>query len=186
MVAVLAAAVTLVLGVREYLRPRLTQFDHAVYRWVGHLPHPLMRLGLDLTQPLVDVLVLAVVVVVAAVRRRYDVIALAILAPTVAVILTEWVGKPLVGNNRPYGLAYPSGHETGFAATAAVLGVLLLGATWSTALRLVAAIGLLGLVLLTCAGLVYFRYHLATETVGGVTTALAVVCAGALLTDWVG
>jgi undecaprenyl-diphosphatase len=183
---VLALIAMLALAIREYERPRYTAFDHAVERWIeAHVPHQLAHVALDLANPWVDVVVLAVVVVAAAAARRFDIAALAALGPAAAALLTEKVMKPLVHRSAEHStLAFPSGHETGFAATAAVLAVLLLSVSWPVAVRVAIALALLVLVVAAAGGLVAYRYHLATEAIGGICMALGCVALAALAVDW--
>ena len=89
------------------------------------------ELLLDLSSPVIPVALLAGVVVVALRHRRRDLAALAVLGPSICVVTTEWVLKPLVGRvmvgNLAHpaaamqSLAFPSGHETGVASAALVL-----------------------------------------------------------------
>ncbi|MFC0438503.1 hypothetical protein [Kutzneria buriramensis] len=131
--------------------------------------------------------VLAVVVVTAVLRRRFDIAALAALGPLASILITEVVLKPLVG--RRYNstlLSYPSGHTVGTVSECAALGVILLGATGLT-LALRVALGVLlaavsGIVMLA---LIVDGFHYSTDTVAGLCLSVGIVTLVALGLDGV-
>jgi membrane-associated phospholipid phosphatase len=123
---------------------------------------------------------------------------LAVLAPSIATLLTDGILKPAVGRTdlvvayprvHVYGAqAYPSGHTTAVCAVAFVVVVLALDqrprrlpgvlqvAVCGVALALAGCVG----VALVAAG-----YHVATDVAGGVCVALATVLTSALVIDLV-
>ncbi|MGO9197245.1 MAG: phosphatase PAP2 family protein [Acidimicrobiales bacterium] len=96
--------------------------------------------------------------------RRRAVVCL--VAPGIAIAVTEYLMKPLVGRPSPFGaaagLAYPSGHMT---ATAAVVAsaVLAVPPRWR---KLALVIGS-GVDLLVAICLILLRYHYVTDVLGG-------------------
>lgn len=114
----------------------------------------------------------------AAGARRAAVFAL--VGPSLAGGLAEWVLKPLIDRRREGGLAFPSGHTTGAVAVAVVLGLLLLpgaalhrrlggwlcAALWLVTIPFGAGVGL---------GVVVLDDHYATDVVGGAAVAVTVI-----------
>lgn len=101
-------------------------------------------------------------------RRRA---AVCLVAPAVALAITEYVMKPLVGRPVPtgdvHGLAYPSGH---MAATAAVVAAAALAVPpcWR---KLAFVIGT-GVDVSVAICLILLRYHYATDVLGGAAVAI--------------
>lgn len=129
------------------------------------------------TEPLVVLTVLAVIAGFGVVRRRADVVVLAVAGPSVAVAVNTWVLKPMFARHYDDHLAYPSGHTVSLVATLTVLVLLagtrrarLLTIGCGTALTAGAAVGMAAL-----------EYHYLTDVVGGAATAVAVVSGLALL-----
>lgn len=127
---------------------------------------------------------IAVVIAVALVRRRWDVLVLAAVTPTFCVAITELVLKPLFGRRLDGQFSYPSGHAV--AAVAVYTVALLAFAAGTSALRRrLAAAGWFAMVVTVMAGLIGMNCHYPTDTVGGVCVALGVVLPGALVADTV-
>lgn len=126
----------------------------------------------------------SVLVLIALMRRRWDVAVLAMAAPAIAVGVTELVLKPVFGR-RLYGLlSYPSGHAVAALAVYTVAALALA----SRATRLWRWLTAVGWGLLTIAimiGLVAMNCHYPTDTVGGVCVAIGVVLPCALASDTV-
>src|SRR4051794_1206597 len=119
-----------------------------------------------------------------AVRRRWRAAALVVLGPSVAVVLTEYILKPLVGRHIGYALSFPSGHTTGAFAIAVTSVVLLLDNqrvhhTLRIALAVLAVILAAGV----AAAVVGLGYHYTTDAVGGFCVALGAVLGVAVLID---
>jgi len=94
-----------------------------------------------------------------------------VVAPPVAIALTEYVLKPLVGRSVPgvgvIGFAYPSGHMTAAAAVVGV-AVLVVPPRWR---RLALLIGtVLDVFVAVC--LILLRYHYVTDIIAGTAVAL--------------
>jgi undecaprenyl-diphosphatase len=120
---------------------------------------------------------------------------LAALAPAAAVVVTEYVLKPIVDRylyqpgvpvavlRSTYSGAFPSGHETGVASAALLvlvgLGQLRLG----RAARAGAVAVLAGWTALAALGLISSYFHYATDTAGALGVAVVVVLGGAWAID---
>lgn len=186
----LGVAVAAVLGVIVH-DGRSTSPDHTVISWLYHHLHDptVVRGLLDLTEPTLDVGIAGTLAVAAGLRRAWSVVALAIVGPVLATVVTEVILKPLV-HRRPdgingglSGLSYPSGHETGLAAVLVVLGILVVRTAWSAALKAALLVGLAAWAVVGAAGLVRNFLHYPTDTVGAAGVSLAVVLGVALAID---
>jgi undecaprenyl-diphosphatase len=188
-VAVIAALVVAVLAVLLHGK-RQTGVDETITRWLYiHLRSWwIARKLLTLSEPAFEVGVLGALAVGAAMRRAWNVVAVAVIGPIAAVVLSEFVLKPLVhrqlgGVSFPISDAYPSGHETGIAALLTVLGLLTLRTAWSAAAKtaILVAFGIWAVV--AAIGLIRNFAHYPSDTVGGVGVALAVVIGTAFAID---
>jgi len=111
-------------------------------------------------------------------------LALVLVGPPLAMVTTSLVLKPLIDRTHEGGLAFPSGHTTSVASVSVAAAVLLLGrVTVPAALRWGGSLALAVLVVSVGTSLVVRDYHYATDTVGGVGVALAVVLLTALAID---
>ena len=117
-------------------------------------------------------------------RRRGA--ALAILGPALAVAITEWVVKPIAVHLVARYLVFPSGHTTAVGAVATVVAVLLLGpsrpALAGPARAAIVALAVLATVAVAVA-VVVLRWHVMTDTIGGVCVGVATVLAVAVGID---
>jgi membrane-associated phospholipid phosphatase len=106
-------------------------------------------------------------------RRQRRLALFCLLAPGLALAVTEWVLKPLVGRTLRGGLAYPSGHTTASFAAGTLL--ILLSYRWG-GLRRAAVTAALWLV--PVATLVLYlldhRLHYPTDMLGGVGIGIGV------------
>lgn len=121
------------------------------------------------TEPPVWLTALALLTVVSLWRRRWDITATAVSAPTVALALSTWAAKPLFDRWYDDHLAYPSGHTTALVSTLTVL-VLASPPAWRRGLTVAAA----AVTVLAGLGLVGLGHHYATDVVGGAALAVAV------------
>ena len=153
------------------------------------------RALLGFSEPAVSLAVIVVVAVLGALARRWRLVALAVLGPAVAVVLTEYVLKPIIDRymfergipvpvlRMAYSGAFPSGHETGVASAALLAlvaaGQLRLGSAARSALVAV----LLAWTALAALGLIRNYVHYATDTAGALGVAIVVVLGGAALID---
>ncbi|MDT4918087.1 MAG: superfamily [Pseudonocardiales bacterium] len=182
---------------------RSTSFDSwmfaKLYADIGDGPAAVL---LGASTPALSIGMCGAVALVAAMLRRFELTALAVVAPTLTVVLTKFVLKPLLG--RQYGSnevaepvlgrqifddrfeltgVFPSGHESAVAATACVLVVvafqLPLTRRWRAALLTVIA----AWTLLAAVGLVRNFWHYATDTIGAMLLAITVVFGTALAID---
>jgi hypothetical protein len=193
--ALIAASVAVValLGALVHDDTAGNWFDNGVLRVIRDVvPDWAQRAAMHLTDPPLVLGLLVSIALVGLLVRRWDVTALAAMAPAVSVLLTEAVLKPLVhrsntvvthGLGQSEALAYPSGHETGLASLACVLGVILLSSGVRHARKLMWT-GVLALAVVAAAvGLVGQFYHYATDTIGALGVALAVTLTAGLLID---
>jgi undecaprenyl-diphosphatase len=193
--ALIAASIAVVafLGALVHDDTHGNWFDNGVLRVVRDVfPDWTQRTAMHLTDPPLVLGLLVSIALVGLLVRRWDVTALAILAPAVAVLLTEEVLKPLVhrsntvvthGLGQSEALAYPSGHETGLASLTCVLGVILLSSAVRNSRKLLWTAVLALATVAAAIGLVGQFYHYATDTVGAVGVALAVTLGTGLLID---
>ncbi|SHH56902.1 undecaprenyl-diphosphatase [Jatrophihabitans endophyticus] len=192
---VAAFAVLAALGWWVHGNPRPVGFDEPTRHWlVTHTDSVVARLLLALTDPVLTVGILVLISIGALVVRAFDVVAIAGLAPLVGLLLESHVLKPAF--DRRFGLAeqldpavleagyaYPSGHETGLAATTTVVALLVLRLELRRGPRRAAVAGLVTWTLLGAVGLVGNNFHYATDTVGGICLGTGLVLATALLAD---
>jgi membrane-associated phospholipid phosphatase len=165
---------------------RLDQLlDGTVAAHLGEHDGLLWRIS-DLGSPPALPLGLLVLVLLAVLtRQRWPAVLLVVAGPVVAVLLTEFVLKPLVGRTHEGGLALPSGHTTSIAAMAWVFVLVFVAGArqrpwWVraglTCLAVAAVLGVAG-------SMVALDRHYATDTVAGAGVATAVVGTIALLLD---
>ncbi len=196
MVGVIAAGALLavVLGVIVF-RGTTTRFDSWVfvelYRHVGlqgqvaliHFSDPVLSTGL-----------MAAVALAAALARRWNVVALAVAGPLLALGLTEAVLKPVVGrllgplvlHGSSAGAlpgSYPSGHETGVVSVATVTLIACAQLRAPRAVRAGVTVLLAAWVVVAAVGLVRGFFHYATDTIGALGVTVAIVLATALAVD---
>ena len=176
-----------------------TSFDDTVDRWLHTHGQPFWKTLIHLTDPWLVVTVYVVLIAWALWRRRREVVALAVLTPIVTVESVEHVLKPIVhrtlylpaadtpvvkaifGGHIP--LAYPSGHESGIGSLLAVGGLLVLTSAWTLRGKLVAVALVVLLALIASVSLVGRYYHYATDTIGSMFYAVAVVLVVGLAVD---
>jgi hypothetical protein len=168
---------------------RSTVFDTWAFRELyAHTSINVAVTMLGFSAPAVSISTCAIIVLAAVLMRRWDVAALAALAPTVTMMLTEWVFKPLFGRELAVGDfhvtgVFPSGHESAVAATALVLVVLSFQVALSRRARAV-LLGVIALwVLVAAVGLVRNLWHFPTDTIGSVLLATVIVLGLALMID---
>jgi membrane-associated phospholipid phosphatase len=126
--------------------------------------------------PAVVVAAASALALVASLRRDRRAVALCIMGPAMAVLLTEVAVKPLVGRHRGAGLAFPSGHATGAAAVAVV--ALLLAYRWGGRRALLwLSPAALALPCIMGVALVISQRHYPTDVAGGVAMGAATVVA---------
>lgn len=175
-----------VLAARVYKGRFPLSVDHRAARAV---PAVLLRLHLIGTEgsrarmSLVLAVGLTVIAVVTlglalAAWRRHDGwgLLLCLLGPGLAYVLTELVGKPLVGRHRGPTFSFPSGHATVTASVAAVF--LLLVHRWYGWRSTIVLTPVACVVPLTvCVAVLQLGWHYPTDLVGGVGVGLASVLA---------
>jgi undecaprenyl-diphosphatase len=188
-VVVAAAAIALVAAVGAVLHDRatLTGFDNWASRPLfDHLSELDGARLLTLTSPGLSAGGLALIAVAAALTRQWGIVALATVGPTIAIVATEAVLKPIVHRNVPGGSeAYPSGHETGLVSLLVVLLVVLPRARPTRAVTALVATLLALWAVVGAIGLVRGHYHFPTDTIGGAGVAVACVLSVALVIDFI-
>jgi len=150
---------------------------------------------LHFSEPAVSLSVIVVVAALAAVARRWRLVVLAAIGPALAVVLTEYVLKPVIDRylvqpgvplavlRAAYSGAFPSGHETG-VASAAVLTLVAVGQLRvGVAARAAIAAVLAAWAGVAALGLIRNFFHYATDTVGALGVSVAVVLGGAWAID---
>jgi len=185
----------LALALRLHDTSEPTSFDNAFAAWLfGHTGTVAQHGLLVLSEPGLTIGVVVLIALLAAVLRRWDVVAFAVVGPGAAVVLSTEILKPIVNRLLGHvadvttagfvpGYAFPSGHETALASATTVLGVLLLRGPFDVRTK---AIGLGVTVVWTvagAAGLVRNGYHYVTDTIGGACVAIVVVLGTALVVD---
>ena len=191
----LSALVVAFLGVRLHAAGA-TSFDAwALRRSVTAIGSRGAGALLRFSEPAVSLSVIVLVAALAAVARRWRLVVLAALGPAAAVVVTEYVLKPLIDRylfhpgipvpvlQADYSGAFPSGHETG-VASAAVLAFVAVGQLRvSAAARAALTAVLAAWTALAALGLPRSYYHYATDTVGALGVAVVVVLGGAWAID---
>jgi membrane-associated phospholipid phosphatase len=185
---VLAALVTVALSGLVWHSTRLPGLDAWVLRLLGaHYDEPQFRMATELASAL-RALTLGGIVATAVVAwmalRRWNAVALALLAPA-ATLVAEKLLKQLVARRAPASTVfhYPSGHVA--VATALVLSlVLILRSTMDRPrIKLLVGLSVALLVPLMALARMVETAHLLTDVLGGVSTAAAVTLGTALLLD---
>ncbi len=186
------AVVVAVLGVIVHGTSSGTAVDDVLERWVHrHFDVYALYDMVQLTTPALIAGLLGFVALGGWLIGRRDVAVLVAVSSAVAVVLAEWVLKPLVGRTNPVvtkmtGItseAYPSGHETGVSTLLAILALLILRAQVRALVKVTVLVVLAGYFLITAVGLVGQYYHYPSDTLGALALALGCVLATSLLVD---
>jgi len=191
----LSVLVVAVLGVRLH-DAGATSFDAWVLRRsMSSIGSGGARTLLDFSKPAVSLGVIVLVAALAAVARQWRLVLLAAAGPGIAVVLTEYVLKPLIDRylvhpglsvavlRADFSGAFPSGHETGVASAAVLVFVAAGQLRVSAAARVAIAAVLAVWTGVAALGLTRNYYHYATDTVGALGVAVAVVLGGAWVID---
>jgi len=180
-----------------------TGFDDWMFRELyRHTGDSFAEATLGFSQPALPIAICALIVIAAAFARRWNIAVLASVGPGLTVLLTKYVLKPLLGrvfssddlfkalvgrvpNVDTYTVTgtFPSGHESAVASTACVLAILCLRAPATRRVRIVLLALIATWTLIAAIGLVRNFWHYATDTVGAMLLAIAVVVGTALLID---
>jgi membrane-associated phospholipid phosphatase len=183
------AIVTVVLGVHYADTDAPGRIDRALdlrikARLAEH--HHLLKHLVELGNPSTVIGFTAVLALICLVRRNWRGAVLSVLGVAVAVVLTEYILKPLIGRHIGHALAFPSGHTTGAFAVAVTAALLLLqGRGFRDPARIALAVISIGLAAGVAAAVVGLGHHYATDTVGGFCVALGAVLGVAVLIDFV-
>jgi membrane-associated phospholipid phosphatase len=171
-----AAVVVLAVKVRAVKGP--LRIDYRGYLLVWH--HPVLPVSLELrveaigTTPVFATFVGALVIIALLLRDRIAALVALIGAP-LSVILTDVLGKPIVGRQEGPHYGFPSGHTTATAALAMV-AILITYRRWGPKALIAAPVfAILPLVMLV--SVVQLKAHLFTDAVAGVLVGAGVVLA---------
>jgi undecaprenyl-diphosphatase len=165
------------------------------------IPNSGASLLLGFSEPALPITLCGGVAVIGAIVRRWDFVTLAVVGPTVTVVLTKWVLKPLLG--RTLGTdqfapvlgpippadaftvtgAFPSGHESAVASAACLLVIVTLQLQLSRRARTIAVAVIAIWTVVAALGLVRNFWHYATDTIGAMLLAVVIVFGLALLID---
>jgi membrane-associated phospholipid phosphatase len=174
-VGAVLVGVTLVAGVVFHRHPGATSLDHFgfhVLTPVQHSSSPFEKIA-DLGD-LPVLLVGSVVASLVALRRDRRRAVACLLGPLLAVVLADWVLKPLIARRYFGVLTYPSGSMTAIAALAMAWVLAVSG--W---LRWVVAVIGVSVVVAVFVAVIALRWHYPTDAIGGATFGIGMV----LLTD---
>jgi len=189
---VIAAAAVLAGGIAFHGHRNYTRFDWRIAVWIyRHVNHRFVRDLVHITSPTGVTLLIGAVVVAAWVSGRKRLAVVTALGPLLAIFITEWVAKPLVGRELtvlptlpPVGSdSYPSGHETGLASLTTSLVLVAFAMTAATVWRLAAIAGALVIDLVGSLALVGNFYHYATDTLAAICVSVASIVGLALVVD---
>lgn len=197
-VATVAWAVLAVMGWWLHDSRDPTGFDTDVHTWLfRHTGSSFAQVTLALSEPALSVGCCVLVGLGAALVRRWDVVALAVLGPAAGLVLESHVLKP--GIDRLYGYvetasrgavkagyAFPSGHQTGLVCALMLLLIPLLASRSNGRVKTSALVVATLWAFFGAAGLVRNDYHYATDTVGGTCLGVALMLTVALAIDRVG
>jgi membrane-associated phospholipid phosphatase len=183
--AVIVGAVVVLLALATWLHGRgPTAFDDWCSRHLfEHLSTSVDQILVGFSAPQIPIFATAVVVLCACIARRWDLAAFGVVTPAAATVLTEFVGKPVVGRVLGAAGSFPSGHETGVGSAAVVLAVALAQLPLTRRARGSWHTGLVLWVLIAGAGLVSAGYHYVTDVIGAIALSIAVGLVVALLVD---
>jgi uncharacterized membrane protein len=152
-----------------------TAFDDRALRVMQRVlgPEPVWMLYFSWALPMM--VILAVAVLIALVRRRWRLAVVVALCPLVSVIATRLL-KPLFGRYKGDALAYPSGHTT---VVITVMAMLVLAAGASVWLLLVAGVvTVIGGLSMAATDLHYLTDNIGSMFFASATVCLAVLAAG--------
>jgi undecaprenyl-diphosphatase len=169
-----------------------TGLDARFSSWVGKtFSTSALETALKLTTPGWVTGIIALTALFVLLQRRFRLATVAALGPAIAVVLTEYVLKPLV--HREFGgtvvvngrelYAYPSGHETGVASLTTVLVLVLIAYTDSRMALLAGVAAAVVIDVVAAIALVGNHYHFVTDTVGAIALSVAIIVGLALAVD---
>jgi undecaprenyl-diphosphatase len=169
--------VTVVLGVLVSRQPSGDAPDAVLTRAVTSTFAAHARLAGVLAVPAEAPVIVGVgvlVLLLALFRGRWEIAVLVAAGPVLAVLLVEFVGKPLTGRRHGGGLSYPSGHTTAWVAILCV-ALLAVGSARSMTRRVLAGVVFVALAGDVMVMLVAGHYHYPSDTLGGAFFAAGVV-----------
>jgi membrane-associated phospholipid phosphatase len=184
--AVLGVLVTALIAALVWHSRQLPGLDAWVEDRLGARTDQQFRLAGEVASALRGVTVLGVAAAAGAwaVLRRWNGVALALLAPA-GTLAAELLLKPLVARRAPESTTfhYPSGHVAVATALAVSLVLLVRFARARPAVRLATVVATSLLVVAMAVAVLVATAHLFSDVVGGVATGVAVTLAAAWLVD---
>jgi membrane-associated phospholipid phosphatase len=183
-----AAAGVLALAVTVAGR-RSTSFDTWVFvHAYRHIGDGAASTLLSFSTPAISISLCAFVAIGSALVRRWDLAALAVLGPSITVLLTREVLKPIIGRALVIGTfhvrgVFPSGHEAAVASTACVLLIVSGQIQLRRRSRVIVFVVLAVWVLVAALGLIRNLWHYATDTIGSMLLSVTIVSTLALAID---
>ena len=186
---VACAAVVLALGLRYHGQPNDgwldAVLDPRIQSALGRFSRTLRFLADVGTLVPAALMVAALVAACLASRRRTGAV-LAAVAEPVAIVLAEYVLKPLVARTHGGSLTFPSGHATALFALAVTVAVLLADpprGRWPAAARVLAVLAALLGASAVALAMVAMDAHYITDAIGGAAFGTGVTLACALILD---
>jgi membrane-associated phospholipid phosphatase len=182
-------AAMVLLGVRYSGTHGPGRLDRAIdNRIEAHLAgHPqLLQRLVNLANPGSAVAICALLCVLFLVTGHRRLAALTVAGPALSGVLVDVVLKPVFDRRLAGALSYPSGHTAAATSIALVVVVAMLGPSrlpWPRAVRYGIAAFAVVTAVFVAAALIADGYHYATDTVGGLLTAVACVVGAALAID---
>jgi membrane-associated phospholipid phosphatase len=185
------AGVTLALGLRYHGQPHGGWLDGVldprIQSALGRFQRTLKVLA-DAGTLVPAALTVAALVASCLAARRWVGALLAAVAEPIAIVLSEYVLKPLVGRtlNGGNNLTFPSGHATAMFAIAVTVAVLLINpprGRWRAGARVLAVLAALLAAAAVALAMVALDAHYFTDAIGGAAVGTGVTLACALILD---
>lgn len=142
-------------------------------------PGRLAAMLMSPSDPPVVYTLIALLAAIGLASRRWEIAAVAVVAPGLATAVTDFVLKPLFDRRYTGNLSYPSGHTVAAVAVLTV-GVLTVASVRG---RILALVVWLAVTASVATGLVGMDYHYPTDTLGGLAVAVGTVLPCAVLAD---
>lgn len=186
---VCSLAISVIIGVLAAHASHPDAVDRSVDSWVqGHLgTHArVLSLVVDIAEPVQFAIITLVLILACVAVRRLNAAVLVAVSVPAAVILTEFIFKPLVHRTLHGALVYPSGHTCRVFTLATITAVLMLNPPSQRprpSVRIVIGLAATAVGCAVAVAVIGLNWHYFTDTIGGATLAIGVVLATAFLVD---